>query len=266
MSQYRIIDVHTHIFPGKIADKAVLSIGNFYGIKMSGCALPHVLNAAERAAGIERNLVFSTATTPHQVRDINNFIHAKCEKYPAFIGLGTLHPAMDGTDEEIERICELGLHGIKLHPDFQAFPIDDARMMPVYRRLADYRLPVLFHMGDSRYDWSTPERLARVMDRIPELRVIAAHFGGYSVWDEAVRVLAGSQAYFDTSSTLPFVSVEKARSMIDMLGVDRLFFGTDCPMWDVAEELERFFALGLSEEDNRKILAENFLRAFPEMI
>ena len=224
------------------------------------------MDAAERAAGIERNLVFSTATTPHQVADINDFIHEKCLKYPAFIGLGTLHPAMEGADEEIERIRALGLHGVKLHPDFQEFCIDDERMLPVYRRLADCRLPVLIHMGDRRYDWSAPERLARVLERVPELRVIAAHFGGYGVWDEAARVLAGSQAYFDTSSTLPFLPAGHVRRLIGLLGADRLFFGTDCPMWDIREEIGRFLALGLPEEDNRKILAENFLRAFPEMI
>ncbi len=265
MADYRIIDVHSHIFPAKIAEKAVASIGSFYGLPMTGSALAHDLDREERACGVERNLVFSTATTPHQVASINNFIHEKCAQYPAFIGFGTLHPAMDAPFDEIERICELGLHGIKLHPDFQSFDIDDARMLPVYRRLAEYRLPVLFHMGDPRYTFSRPERLARVMDKTPELRVIAAHFGGYSVWDEAARLLAGSQAYFDTSSSLYFLEPAHVRELIGTLGVDRILFGTDFPMWNVGEELDRFFALGLPEEDNRKILGENFLRAFPDL-
>ena len=266
MSTYRIIDVHTHIFPEKIAEKAVASIGRFYGVRPGRPALPHELDAEARALGIERNLVFSTATTPHQVPSINDFIHAMCEKYPAFIGLGTLHPAMEDPYAEIERIRALGLHGIKLHPDFQAFDIDDARMLPVYRRLAEVRLPVLFHMGDPRYDWSRPARLAKVLDAVPDLRVIAAHFGGYTRWDEAARELAGSSAYYDTSSSIQFLGREKALALIERFGADRMLFGTDFPMWELGEELDRFLALGLSEEENRKILAENFIRAFPEML
>ncbi|MGI6337034.1 MAG: amidohydrolase family protein [Eubacteriales bacterium] len=260
-----IIDVHTHIFPRKIADRAVKSIGDFYGLPMSGTALSDDLDRACADVGIARNLVFSTATTPHQVASINSFIHEKCTQYPRFIGFGTLHPAMDNPDAEIERICDLGLHGIKLHPDFQEFDIDDGRMLPIYRRLAAYELPVLFHMGDARYTYSHPERLARVLDRVPDLRVIAAHFGGYSAWDISMRVLAGSSAYYDTSSTLAFVTPERAGEMIGVLGVDRIFFGTDYPMWNIREELDRFFALGLSEEDNRKILSENFINAFPHI-
>ena len=266
MPTYRIIDVHTHIFPEKIARKAVESVCRFYGVKTERSALPDDADAAARACGIERSLVFSTATAPRQVRSINDFIHAECGKHPAFIGLGTLHPDMEDPAAEIERIRALGLHGVKLHPDFQDFAVDDPRMLPVYRLLARARLPVLIHMGDPRRDLSSPARLARLLDAVPELRVIAAHFGGWSVWDEAVRLLAGSGAWFDTSSTIGFVGKEKAREMIARYGVDRLLFGTDYLMWDIGEELDRFFSLGLSEEDNRLILAGNLERAFPEML
>lgn len=266
MPTCRIIDVHTHIFPEKIARKAVESVCRFYGVEADRSALPRDADAAERACGIERNLVFSTATAPHQVRSINDFIHAECEEYPAFIGLGTLHPDMEDPAAEIERIGALGLHGVKLHPDFQDFPIDDPRMLPVYRRLAERRLPVLFHMGDPRRDLSGPARLARVLDAVPDLRVIAAHFGGYTVWDEAARLLAGSGAWFDTSSTIGFLGRERTLDLIARFGADRLLFGTDYPMWDIGEELTRFLALGLSEEDNRRILAGNLERDFPEML
>ncbi len=263
---YRIIDVHTHIFPEKIAEKAVASIGRFYGVSICRSAQPRDAAAQARAAGIERSLVFSAATAPHQVQSINDFIRESCGRYPAFVGLGTLHPAMEDPFAEIERIGTLGLHGIKLHPDFQDFDIDDERMLPVYRRLAEARLPVLFHMGDPRFTRSSPFRLARVLEAVPDLRVIAAHFGGYARWDEAERLLAGSGAYYDTSSTLAFMEKARALELIGRFGVDRMLFGTDYPTWDMAEELERFLALGLSEDDNRRILGENFLRAFPEMM
>ena len=261
----KVADFHAHIFPDKLADKAAGSIGDFYGVSIARTASVDVLVAEEQKAGVSRCVVSNSAVTPKQVHNINNFISGAITANTNFIGFGSIFPGMDGFEEELDRMLELGLRGVKIHPDFQKLAIDDPSAIETYRAIARRGMPVLFHMGDLRYDHSHPERLARVLDKIPELRVIAAHFGGYSVWDEAVRLLAGSQAYYDTSSSLMFLEPAHVRDLIDALGTDRMLFGTDFPMWKIGEELDRFFALGLSEEDNRKILAGNFLRAFPEM-
>lgn len=262
--KYTIIDAHTHIFPEKIADKAVASIGNFYDLPMQGgSGRPHQLNELGEKYDVSHFLVFSAPTTPAQVQSINDFIHGKCGKYSRFIGLGSLHPEMEHPLNELERIVEMGLRGLKFHPDFQRFPIDDERMLPVYRRMAELKLPILFHMGDKRYDYSRPRRLYNLLQQVPDLMVIAAHFGGYGQWEEAARYLQGGETiWFDTSSTLPLISADYARSLVAHFGADRLLFGTDYPMWDIGEELERFFSLGLSEKENRMILSENFQRLF----
>ena len=75
-------------------------------------------------------------------------------------------------------MLELGLRGIKIHPDFQKLAIDDERGIETYKAIARRDLPVLFHMGDDRYDFSSPERLTNLLRRVPELRAVAAHFGG----------------------------------------------------------------------------------------
>lgn len=263
MNHARIIDSHCHIFPEKIAGKATRAIGDFYGIPMDNVGSPTCLLEEMDAAGIDMALVCSTATKPEQVPSINRFIHETCEAAGGrFYGFGTLH--QDMTDEEVgdelEKIAAFGLHGIKLHPDFQEFHIDDERMLPVYRELARRGFPVLFHMGDARTDFSTPERLKNVAREVPELLSIAAHLGGYSVWDKAESLAGMENVVFDCSSSLPMLTAERALWQIGLFGIDRIFFGSDFPMWRPCEEIGRVRALGLGEEQEEMIFHKNFER------
>ncbi len=260
--QYRAADAHAHIYPGKIAEKATASVGSFYDIPMGNVGLPHVLWEAGGGAGIDRFLVCSVATKVEQVRSINEFIAQKCRKYPQFLGFGAWHQDIEDIEGEMDEIERLGLRGIKVHPDFQRFQIDDPRMLPVYEEASRRGLPVLFHTGDSRMDFSSPRRLMAVLNKLPDFTCIAAHLGGYTEWDTARRELRGTNVYIDTSSSLFAVSPEKARESIYHFGVEHTLFGTDFPMWKPDEELERFFALGLSEEENRAVLYGNFQRLF----
>ncbi|MDD4797049.1 MAG: amidohydrolase family protein [Eubacteriales bacterium] len=262
-ADYTIIDAHAHIFPAKIAQKATRAIGKFYDIPMQdGSGLAETLVQEGGKIGVHRYLVCSTATTPAQVHSINDFIAGTCRQYPQFVGLATLHPAMDRPDDEIDRIVALGLHGVKLHPDFQQFNIDDPAALPIYRRLAREGLPVLFHTGDARYDYSAPVRLRRVLDDVAGLTAIAAHFGGYQRWSEARSVLTHPNVYFDTSSSLFALRADEAADMLREYGAQKCMFGTDFPMWNPAEELERFLQLPLSEDERRQVLGKTFCALF----
>jgi len=168
------MDAHTHIFPPKIAEKATVNIGHFYDIPMAEEGNAERLLQCGAKIGTKRYLVCSTATTSHQVESINDFIAEECGKHPEFYGFGTLHPDYADLEGETNRIIRLGLHGIKLHPDFQRFDIDSPGAYKIYEQIAG-RLPVLIHMGDDRYAYSKPERLARVMRDFPTLRVMASH-------------------------------------------------------------------------------------------
>lgn len=251
-----IIDAHTHIYPDKIAAKASENIGAFYDLYMHFNGSIGTLLSEGRAAGIDRFLVCSVATTPAQVARINDFIAGSVREHPEFIGFATLHPDMENMEEEVERIISMGLKGVKLHSDFQQFLLDEPRAMKIYE-LLEGRLPLLVHAGDKRYEYSKPHRIARVARAFPGLKLIAAHFGGYSEWDDAEKELSGTGVYVDTSSALFALTKEKALSLIDMYGEDKVFFGTDYPMWDAAEELERFRALGLPEDISEMILHKN---------
>lgn len=254
-----IYDMHTHIFPEKIAEKAASSIGSFYDIPMDDCGTAKNLLNSGKVIGVKKYLVCSTATTPRQVESINNFIASEQEAHPEFIAYGSLHPDFDKIEEEVDRIISLGLKGIKLHPDFQNFEIDDPKADAIYRA-TEGRLPILFHMGDYRFDRTKPFRLLNVMKKFPKLTCIGAHLGGYSSWEEVINLpgyLSNPQMYIDTCSALAFLPPEEAVKIIKKHGVDRVFWGTDFPMWTHAAEFDRFMALKLTDDERDKILWKN---------
>ena len=173
-----IIDAHAHIYPAKIAEKATDAIGDFYDIKMEMPAgTAETLIEEGSLAGITRYVVHSCATKSHQVRAINEFIKKEIDEHEEFIGFMTLH--QDLTEEEIAKEVEWcvnnGFKGVKLHPDFQKFYIDGEDAEKFYRVIGD-RLPILFHVGDDRYEFSKPARLAKMAKKYPKVKFIAAHF------------------------------------------------------------------------------------------
>ena len=258
----QIADIHAHIFPHKLAAKASASIGGFYGTHAGHLASVETLLPLEAQAGITHCAVSSSATSPHQVQHINDFIASEVQVHPNLIGLGTLFPTMDGWEAEVERMAALGLRGVKIHPDFQHIPIDLPEAVPMYRAVAKAGLPVLFHMGDARYDYSSPQLLTNLIRQVPDLIAIAAHFGGWQAWDKSYDHVQPENVFYDTSSSLMFLGRERALDFLDKLGAQRFLFGTDFPMWTPAEELQRFLDLGLEETLQSKILYGNFARLF----
>ena len=254
----KVADAHAHIFPGAIAPKARENVSRFYHLPMYTTGFPHTLVEQGSKIGVSRYLVCSPATTPEQVKSINDFLYRKTQQYPQFVPFATLHPAMEDPFSEIDRVVELGFKGVKFHADLQKFNTDDPAMLPIYRRLAQVGLPVLFHAGDSRFEYSRPQRIHTVAVEVPELICIAAHFGGYERWEEAQLCLKLPNVYFDTCSSLSFLSKEDALRLLYYFGPQRFMFGTDFPMWDHTRELERFLALGLPEADRDQVLYRTF--------
>lgn len=252
-----VIDFHAHIFPEKIAQKATESIEHFYDIPMAAIGSLEALLAEGDQAGVDKFVIHSVATTPAQVEHINSFIAECVQRYPErLIGFATMHPAYPQIEAELARAEKNGLKGVKIHPDFQKFCIDDKEAYTLYACI-EGRLPLLVHTGDYRYPYSQPERMARVMDEFPQLDVIGAHFGGWSVWEDATRLLAGRRIWVDCSSSLYAMTPEKAAELIAAYGSDRVLFGSDFPMWTPTEELERFNQIALTEEERERILWKN---------
>lgn len=256
-----IIDTHAHIYPSNISEKATRAIGDFYSIKMSEpSGNPELLISEGKKAGITNFVVHSTATTVHQVRKINEFIAEECRMHKEFIGYMTLHPDMEYDDiaAEIAFAVGNGLRGIKLHPDFQKFAIDEERATKIYEN-ARGKLPILFHTGDKRYNYSNPHRLAQIAKKYPDLICIGAHFGGYSEWDKIDCYSGIDNVFFDTCSTMPFNTTETVNALVKKVGADRLFFGTDFPMAEPITEMSMFDKLNLSSSEREKVLYKNYL-------
>ena len=256
--KYEIIDAHAHIFPEKIAETATVSIGDFYKLHMDGCGVSDKLIESGDKIGTSMYLVCSTATVPRQTENINIFISEECKKHSCFYGFGTTHADSESIEGDINQIKTLGLHGVKLHPDFQKFNADSPEAFKIYE-VIEGELPLLIHCGDNRYDFSAPNRIANIAKNFPKLKILAAHLGGYQRWDEAEECLKGFEnVRFDCSSSLAFLSPERAAHIIRTYGVENCFFGVDFPMWSHDAEFERFLKLGFSEDENRKILSGNF--------
>jgi uncharacterized protein len=211
--------------------------------------------------GVDRSVIMPIATKPSQVRGINQWAAGVGRQYPEIIPFGTLHPLQEDWVPEIESLAADGIRGIKLHPDYQEFFVDDPSVTPMYRALADAGLIVLFHAGvDIGLPppvHCTPDRLARVLDTAPNLTVIAAHMGGYECWDEVERCLVGRRVFFDTSYAMVTLSPERMRQLIKAHGADQILFGTDSPWTCPKTEIEKLRSLSLSEEEIDGILGGN---------
>ena len=247
------IDFHSHVYPDAIAPKAADSIREFYHLgddAMDGKV--QTLLEQGTKAGIEKFVILPVALRPSRTRHINDFILEEVAKEDRFYGYGTIHAGMENLCEEVEYIMANGLRGLKMHPDSQVFAIDDPRLFPVYDMIGD-QLPILFHMGDHRFDYSHPARLRKVLDLFPKLKVIAAHFGGYSMYDTAAELLYDKDCFFDVSSSLMFMEEGVAEKYINHYGAQRFVYGSDFPMWDPVREMERFLRLKLTDAQKEQI-------------
>lgn len=258
----KIIDVHAHIFPTKISEKAVQSISDFYEIPMQHSGSNKELIESGDKIGVEKYLVFSTATKKEQVESINSFILSEVEKNEKFIGLGTMYKGYENYEKELLNLKSKGINGIKLHPDFQKFDFNDKELFPIYDFLAENNMFVLTHAGDYRYGFSHPEKIADIAKKFPKLNIIGAHFGGWSQWDIALNVLNLPNMYFDTSSTFGFSDASHAKKAFDVFDNTHIFFGTDFPMWDHKTELENIMKLKLSDDILENVLYNNFINFY----
>lgn len=259
MSNVRLIDFHTHVFPDAIAERAAANVGNYYSLNMEGNGTASMLRARVPAGVDCRFVISSAAMKAKNVIPGNDFLLELAAADKAYIPFGSFHPDMGETEAlaEIERISKLGVKGIKLHPDFQQIYLDDPRLIPLYRRCAALGLPILFHVGDKNTDFSTPKRMRAVCDAVPDLKVIAAHLGGYSVWEEAEDYLLDTSVYVDLSEARPYLSAERTYQLIMDFGVDRVLFGSDYPVFCTDTVYGHIEELPFTPEEREKLYCRN---------
>ena len=257
------IDIHTHAFHPKIAHKAVDHLNSFYSITCSGDGTIANLLERESEAGLEKCVVLCAATAPAQVIPANNYAISLQKEHPdQVIAFGTVHPGYDNWENELARIKAAGIRGIKLHPDFQSFWLDDPRLLPIFEA-AQKDFVFEIHIGDRtspEKNPSCPYKLASILRQFPGIHIIAAHFGGYRMWSHALEVFSDNRfenLWFDTSSTTPFATPELAHKLLNTFPRERILFGTDWPLYDPVEELQRLQNLGGLKDSEMEVIMSN---------
>lgn len=244
-------DVHTHAFHPKVTTRVLSHLNAHYGIGPIGTGTTDDLLARLKKAKLDRAVVHTAATDPSQVIPANNWSMDLSAKHPELMAFGTMHPDYADPEKELDRLVRAGVPGLKFHPDFQNFPLNDPRFMQLMEIIGD-RFILMIHLGDAKPVEecnSSPDKLAEVRAAFPAPQIIAAHMGGYRHWDLALETLAGTDVWMDTSSTLPYVAPDTLKKLLDAHPADRILFGSDYPLFDPQTEIQRLQqTLGLSDE------------------
>ncbi len=256
-----VIDFHTHLFPEKIAEKALHSLAHRSGgMTPCGDATPETMKKIINEQGVSKSVVLNIATNPRQQTNVNNFAISLLGS-DCLVPFGSVHPDSENALQELERLKEAGIKGVKLHPDYQDFFVDDDKMLPIYEKIASLGLITVFHagvdIGFANVVHCTPERLLRVLDSFGDAPVIAAHWGGYMLYNDVMNYLVGTKVYLDTSFSYSKYPPDYARNIIKEHSADKILFGTDMPWSSPKDELQFIDSLDIEETDKQKILFDN---------
>lgn len=252
------IDVHTHAFHPKIAHKAVAHLEDHYKVHPVGTGTPQDLIARMDKAGLEKAVVLTAATTPGQVIPANEWAIGLKEAQPRFIPFGTMHPDFEDVEGELNRLERNGIKGLKFHPDFQGFRMDDAALYRIMEIVGD-RFICLFHVGDTLppdQNPSCPKKMAALRKAFPKPVMIAAHMGGYRQWEYVLEHLSGTDIFVDCSSVLDFIDDFQLGRLFNGFDQDHIFFGSDYPLYDAGSEIKAVSSrLGLSDSQLNDLLS-----------
>ncbi len=257
-----IIDFHTHCFSDAVVKRAMSSLQSLSGYKAYTDGSIKGLRNSMVNAKVDISVVHPIATKAMQTKIINDW--AIQIDSTDVICFGTIHHEYKEWKNEIIRLKNNEISGVKFHPDYQNFWVDDKKMYPIYEFLAELDLIAMFHCGeDIAYPDEIkcpPSRLAHVLDDIPNLRIVGAHMGGHKMFDEVYDVLCGKDIYLDTSFTHYLIGSSGMEKIIKKHGVDKILFGTDSPWDDVQKAINMIQNLNLSNEDKEMILSKNAQR------
>lgn len=277
----QIIDMHTHTFPDKIAERALDKLSKLSGTVYFTNGTETDLAKSMKEAGVTYSVILPVATSADQVSKINDGViaNAPARLEQGIISFGAMHPDFPSPEPELKRLKEAGIAGIKLHPAYVGVDFDDERFLPILTACAKYDLAVTVHagidIGIPEKDYCTTKMVLSVLEKVPGIKLILAHMGGWQCWDKVRRDLADAPIYFDTSFSYgpitPRADRNPAEAPVQMtneefvslcrhLGCEKILFGTDCPWADQKTDVERFLSLPLTEEEKQAILYGNAAR------
>jgi predicted TIM-barrel fold metal-dependent hydrolase len=250
-----IIDAHCHVWPDHIAPQILATRPAGLDPKHDGTLAG--LRRTLDAAGIDHAMCLGIAGVARNVERTNEFIGSIPRD--RFTPFGTVHPELS-VEANLKSLHDNGIRGVKLHPLFQDLSLADPRVIDILHGLADSDITVITHAGAGASAEAntrgTPANVRFALDSVPGLRLIACHFGGYHLLDDAEEQVVGSRAYLETSwpPRLADLDKERIRSIIRRHGADRVIFGSDWPMADPGVELQAVRELGLDPHEVDAIL------------
>lgn len=257
-----IIDFHTHIFPKVIASKTIASLEQISGIKAStDGTLDGLLDSMEQTK-VDLSVIMPVVTKPGQFDSINAFAKSVNENYRGkLLSFGGIHPDCENYKEKLRRIKELGLPGIKIHPDYQGVMIDDVRYMNIIEYASELDFIILTHAG---IDIGLPEpihcppdKMRKVIDKLQPPKLVVAHYGGWKQWEQVYEYLAGEPVYFDIAFTANYIEKELFLKILKKHDKSKVLFATDSPWSAVQSGIDFINGLPISLEDKAAILGEN---------
>lgn len=255
-----IVDFHTHAFSQKVVDKAISSLSKKAALKPYFDGTVDGLKRQMKIDGIDICVILNIVTSPKSQRAVNDFAISVNDE-PEFFGFGSVHPDAPDALYEIDYICDMGLKGIKLHPQYQDFCVDDKKMFKIYEKLAKKGLIVTFHAGDDLGFYGsenfTPKRFLNVINALSGAKVVLAHYGSFNMLDDVERLLVGKDIYFDTSYSYGAMFKDQIQCIIKNHGADRMLFGSDMPWSSFEHEKFVIECLNLSDEQKEKIFYKN---------
>ncbi len=254
-----IIDFHVHLFKDELAPIAVEKLKAAAGVPHFSDGTKQGLLDSMHRAGVDLSVCQHIATKPEQTQKINQWaIEIQSDKILSF---GTIHPNYLEWEQEIDFLSEYGIKGIKFHPDYQNFCVDEMRMYPLYEKIFSKGMILLFHAGvDLAYappHSCMPEALSQVVEDFPQGKIVAAHMGGYRYWDDVEEYLVGKNLYFDTSYSFDEMGKNRMERVISKHGVERILFASDSPWTPQDKEIEKMHSMNLPEHSIESILGGN---------
>jgi predicted TIM-barrel fold metal-dependent hydrolase len=254
-----IIDFHVHAFPDSLADRAIAHLEKEGTAKAFLDGRVSSLLASMDSAGIGRAVVCSIATKPDQFAPILNWSRQIASA--RIVPLPSVHPKGPDPVGKARLVAQAGLPGIKLHPYYQDFELDDPALFHFFRVLEQIGLLVVCHTG---FDFAFPRdrkadpvRVVRLLDKFPNLKFVTTHIGAWEDWDEVERHLLGKPIYMEISMSLEQLGLTRGRELLAAHPADRILFGSDSPWTSQSETLRLARALDLDPERERLLLGEN---------
>jgi predicted TIM-barrel fold metal-dependent hydrolase len=257
-----VIDFHTHAFPNALADRAMGQLQARAGIRACLDGRVGSLLASMDRAGIDRSVVCCIATRPGQFDSILRWcVEIASERIVPF---ASVHPDDEDAAGKIRAIRRAGLGGVKLHPYYQDFVADEARMRPIYEALCEEGLIVVMHtgydFGFERVERCGARRVLKVAEAFAELKLVMSHLGAWEDWEAVEEAVIGREVYLEISYSLDYLPADRVRRMILNHPAEYVLFGSDSPWGDAGRQIEQVKALGLGETRERMLFSDNARR------